>query len=128
MQQYKLILDLKPNDALALNNLAWAAAQLKDPKALGYAEKANQLAPNNPAILDTLGVLLVDNGDAKRDIESLRQATTLAPNAPGIRLNLARALVRDGQKEAAKTELEILAKLGEAFPAQAEVTRLMQAL
>ena len=93
-----------------------------------YAEKADQLVPNNPAILDTLGVLLVDKGDMKRGIESLQRATALAPNAPGIRLNLARALVRDGQKEAAKKELQTLAQLGDKFPAQAEVTKLMQGL
>jgi putative PEP-CTERM system TPR-repeat lipoprotein len=127
-QQYKLILELKPDDALTLNNLAWSAGQLKDPKAIEYAERADQLVPNNPAILDTLGVLLVDKGDMKRGIESLQRATALAPNAPGIRLNLARALVRDGQKEAAKKELQTLAQLGDKFPAQAEVTKLMQGL
>ena len=34
-------------------------------KAVAYAEKANKLAPNQPAIMDTLGVLLVDEKKKK---------------------------------------------------------------
>ena len=78
-RQYKAMLEIQPNDALALNNLAWVAGQLKDPKAIEYAEKADKLAPNNPAILDTLGMLLVEKGDTKRGVEVLQQAA--APRA-----------------------------------------------
>ena len=128
MAQYKAILDQNPNDAIALNNFAWYAGQNKDPKAIEYAEKANKLVPDNPAILDTLGVLLVERGETKRGIESLQRAVALAPEAANTRLNLARALVKDGQKEAARKELEVLAKLGDKFPAQAEVAKMIQAL
>ncbi|MEO8304454.1 MAG: XrtA/PEP-CTERM system TPR-repeat protein PrsT [Betaproteobacteria bacterium] len=127
-QQYKAMLEDRPDDAVWLNNLAWASGQLKDPKAIEYAEKANKLVPNNAAILDTLGVLQVDKGEVKRGIESLQKATALAPNAPGVRLNLARALIKDGQKDAARKELEVLAKLGDKFSGAAEVTKLMQGL
>ena len=63
---------VEPGDALLLNNLAWVAGQVNDPKALEYAERADKLAQDNPGILDTLGVLLVDKGDAKRGIDLLR--------------------------------------------------------
>ncbi len=128
VREFKAILELKPDDALALNNLAWASGQLKDPKAIDYAQKANATVPNNAAILDTLGTLQVEKGDMKNGIASLQRASTLAPNAPGIRLNFARALVKDGQKDAAKKELQELAKLGDKFSGQAEVTKLMQGL
>lgn len=128
MAQYKAILDQYPDDALALNNIAWIAGRNKDPKAIEYAEKANKLVPDNPAILDTMGVLLVDRGETKRGIESLQRAVALAPEAAGIRLNLARALIADGQKDAARKELDVLAKLGDKFPAQAEVAKMIQAL
>jgi putative PEP-CTERM system TPR-repeat lipoprotein len=125
---YSSVLESQPNDVLALNNLAWVAGQLKDPKAIQYAEKAVSLAPDNPTVLDTLGMLLVDNGDTKKGVELLQKATKLAPDAAPIRLNLARALVKDGQKEGAKKELDTLAKLGDKFSDQAEVTKLMQGL
>jgi len=128
LAQYKAILEQNPDDALALNNLAWISGQGKDPKALEYAERANKLVPDNAAFLDTLGVVLVERGQTKRGIESLQRAVSLAPQAATIRLNLARALVRDGQKDAARKELEVLAKLGEKFPAQAEVAKMIQAL
>lgn len=127
-QQYKALLESQPNDALVLNNLAWVAGQLKDPKALEYAEKADKLAPNNPAIQDTLGMLLVEKGDTKRGIAMLRSAASLLPNHAPTRLHLARALIADGQKEAAKKELDELARLGDKFSGQAEVAKLQQGL
>jgi predicted Zn-dependent protease len=58
----------------------------------------------------------------------MKKAADGAPNAPGIRLNYARGLIKAGQKDAAKKELESLQKLGDKFPGQTEVTRLMQGL
>jgi Flp pilus assembly protein TadD len=127
-REYKVMLETKADDALVLNNLAFAAGRLNDPKAIEYAQKADQLVPNNAAILDTLGVLQVETGDVRKGLDSLQRATALAPNSPSIRLNLARALVKDGQKDAAKKELETLAKLGDKFAGQAEVTKLMKEL
>lgn len=126
--RYKEVLAIKADDALALNNLAYVLGQLKDPKALEYAEKAVKIAPNNPSILDTYGMLLVDKGESKRGVEYMLRASELAPAATGIRLNLARALIKDGQKPEAKKELEVLAKLGDRFSEQAEVAKLMQGL
>ncbi|MGI8895482.1 MAG: tetratricopeptide repeat protein, partial [Casimicrobiaceae bacterium] len=121
-------LELQPNNAAWLNNLAWAAGQVKDPKALDYAETANKLAPDQPPIMDTLGVLLVEQGATERGVELLRKASTQAPETPAIRLNLAKGLLKAGQKDAAKKELEELAKLGDKFPAQAEVSEMLKAL
>ncbi len=126
--QYRTILATEPNNAMVLNNAAWAAAQLKDPKALEYAEQANKLVPNNPNIMDTLGNILVEKGDTTRGLELMKKAVDGAPNAVVIRLNFARGLIKAGQKDAAKKELEALQKLGDKFPAQSEVTKLMQGL
>ncbi|MCP5249845.1 MAG: PEP-CTERM system TPR-repeat protein PrsT [Candidatus Accumulibacter sp.] len=127
-KRYREMLEAQPNDPAVLNNMAWVAGQLKDPKAVEYAEKANKLAPNQPAILDTLGVLLVDKGDSARGLEQLKKALELSPQASQIRLNYARALIKTGQKGEARKELEQLAKLGDEFPAQAEVASLLQGL
>jgi len=127
-RQYKTLIELEPGDALALNNLAWVSGELKDPKALEYAERADKLAPGSPQILDTLGTLQVEKGDTAQGVDSLRKAVALAPDESAIRFNLARALVKAGQKDAAKKELETLSKLGDKFAQQAEVTKLMQTL
>ncbi|MGQ5523145.1 XrtA/PEP-CTERM system TPR-repeat protein PrsT [Chitinimonas sp. PSY-7] len=125
---YQKLLAMHPGDAVLLNNLAWTAAQFGDPQALSYAEQAWKLAPDQPAMMDTLGVLLVEKGDATRGLDLLRKAVALAPEAPQVRLNLAKALIKAGQKGEARKELEGLAKLGDKLPAQAEVGQLLKTL
>ena len=127
-QHYRVLLEARPNDPLVLNNLAWVLGQTKDPQALEYAEKAYKLAPNSPIVMDTLGVLLVEKGDTARGVELLQKASGLAPKSNSIRLNLAKALLKAGQKDAAKKELEVLEKLGDKYPAQTEVAQLMKGL
>lgn len=127
-KQYRLLLEAQPENAAVLNNLAWVAGQMKDPKAIEYAEKANKLAPNQPAVMDTLAVLLLDKGDSARALDLLKKALDLAPQASQIRLNYAKALLKAGQKTEARSELDQLAKLGDKFPAQAEVGQLLKGL
>jgi len=128
---YRTLVDAQPENPALLNNLAWALSQGKDPKAIDYAEKALKLAPDQPAFMDTLGVLLVDKGskdDLARGLELLQKAVAAAPQAATIRLNLARALVKADKKDEAKKELDELAKLGDKFQAQAEVAKLLKGL
>ena len=125
---YKEMLQKYPNDVVALNNLASALRQLKDPKALEYAEKANELAPDTAAILDTLGDLLLEKGELKRAVELQQRAVALAPDNTTLRLNYARALIKDGQKESAKKQLLVLEKLGDKYADQEAVAKLRQGL
>ncbi|HRF10518.1 MAG: tetratricopeptide repeat protein [Candidatus Accumulibacter phosphatis] len=127
-RQYRILLEAQPENPVVLNNMAWVAGQLKDPKAIEYAEKANKLAPDQPALLDTLAVLLMDKGDAARALGLFKKALELAPQASQIRLNYARALIKAGKNSEARSELDQLAKLGDKFPAQAEVAQLLKGL
>jgi Flp pilus assembly protein TadD len=128
VQLYAKMLDSQPDSPMLLNNLAWAAGKLNDPKAVQFAEKAHQLAPNEPAIMDTLAVLLMATGRAARALDILQKASALVPGDAGIRLNLAKALIATGKKDAAKKELNELAKLGNKFPGRSEVDQLMRDL
>ena len=123
-KQYKILLQKQPNNAVLLNNAAWVFGQLKDPKALQYAEKANRIAPNTPAIMDTLGSLLAEKGDLARALDVLQAAVKLAPQTPALRLGLARVQVKAGKRAEAKKNLDELTKLGDKFPGQAEVAKL----
>lgn len=109
-QSYRTVLEAQPNDALLLNNLAWALWQQKDPQAVGYAQKASTLAPNNAAISDTLGWMLVEQGQTKRGLELLERAGAAAPEQRDIVLHLAKAQLKDGRKDAARTTLQGLMK------------------
>lgn len=125
---YQAAQALQPNNALILNNLAWSLGQTKSPKALEYAEKANQLAPNQPAFMDTLAMLLADKGQTDKALDLLRAALKLAPQASTIQLNLAKVLVAAGRKDEARRELEALSQLGDKFSQQAEVGQLLKSL
>jgi FimV-like protein len=113
---------------VAMNNLAWSLAQLSDPAALGYAEKAVALAPNSPAIADTLGWLLVSRGETKRGTEILAKAAAAAPNALEIRMHYAKALMKSGDKSGARKELEAVAAAQGESPLKAEAADLLKQL
>lgn len=127
-QHYRNALEIQPNNALVLNNLAWVSGEMKSPKAMEYAEKANLLSPNQPPFMDTMAMLLVSKGETAKAIELLRKALEISPQATAIQLNLAKVLIGAGRKDEARKELDALAKLGEKFTAQSEVARLQKDL
>ncbi len=126
--RYRQVLMLLPDNALALNNVAWLMVQLKEPGALPLAEKANQLLPNQPGILDTLATVLAAEGKPDQALAWQKKAVAVAPDVPGYRLNLARLLIATGDRTQAKAELEKLAALGGRFADQAEVDQLLKTL
>ena len=113
---------------MALNNLAWIYQQEKDPRALEYAEKANQLAPDNPATLDTLGWILIEQGNTSRGLPLLQKANSLAPDAPDIHYHLILGLVKAGDKAKARKELEQLLASGKSFANIEEARTLLKQL
>jgi Tfp pilus assembly protein PilF len=128
VRHYQALLQSQPNNPIILNNVAWALGQLKDPKALDYSERANRIAPNQPAIMETLGTLLAEKGEVTRALEVLQKAVELAPQSPALKLSLARAQIKAGKKSEARKQLDELAKLGDKFAAQAEVAKLSKEL
>jgi putative PEP-CTERM system TPR-repeat lipoprotein len=128
IEQFQAILQQEPKNVVALNDLAWAYQQEKDARALDYAEQANEIAPNNPAVLDTLGWILVDQGNWSRGLPLLQKATTLAPNAADIQYHFAVALLKSGDKAKARKELEQLLASGKTFGAIDEARALLKQL
>jgi putative PEP-CTERM system TPR-repeat lipoprotein len=128
-QQYETLLRQVPNDAFALNNLAWIYHELRDSRALATAEAAHKLAPNNPEMLDTLGWLLVQQGQTARGLPLLEQAVKLGKGArPDIGFHLAATLARSGDKPGARKILEQVLQTKKPFPQQQEAKALMQQL
>lgn len=127
-KHYLAALDVQPNNVVVLNNLAWATGQLQKDGALKYAEKANKLAPNQPAFMDTLATLLAGNNEFKRAVEVQNKALELQPANAYLRLNLAKIYIKSGDKDRAKGELKALEKLGDRFAAQAEVKALLKTI
>ena len=116
---------LQPGNALAYNNLAWVSAKLGKDTAVAYAEKANALAPNQPAIMDTLAMALSEAGDYATALALQNKVIALQPENAIYKLNLAKIYLQGGNKELARRELDELGKLGAKFAAQAEVVSLL---
>ena len=125
---YRSVMEVQPNNAMAMNNVAWLLGQQKRPGALALAEKANDLLPNQPALMDTLAYLLALENQAARAVVVQKKAIAAAPDNHGLRLTLAKIYLQSGDKAQARTELSALAQLGDKFGAQAEVTKLMGSL
>jgi tetratricopeptide (TPR) repeat protein len=85
VELYEAAIKRNQNNALALNNLAVLYSESGDSRALSYAERAYQLQPKNPAILDTYGWMLFNGGDKTKGRELLQQALLLAPDDENIR-------------------------------------------
>ncbi len=108
-EQYAVVLEQQPKNAIALNNSAWALHELKDERAVDYGRRAYEAAPKSAAVIDTYGTILVAKGDRK-GVELLREAVSLAPTSAQLRLHLAEALVKFDDKPGARSELETLLK------------------
>jgi putative PEP-CTERM system TPR-repeat lipoprotein len=126
--RYRIALQRNPDSPLLLNNLAWVSNALGRPEALEYAERAHELAPDDPAIMDTLGAILAQAGQVERGLEMLGRAAAGAPDEHQIRLNFAKALLKSARNSAARRELEQLAKLDESIPARQEAVQLLGGL
>ncbi len=125
---YQAVLRLRPDSAVTLNNLAWAAHNLGRPGALGFAERAAQLRPMEPAFLDTLAQLLEKANQLDQALQREARAVELAPDSPGYRVVLARLYARTGDKARARAELDRLTSLGKRFGGQAQVDEVRKLL
>ena len=126
--RYRAVLELLPEHALALNNVAWLMAKQGKPGALALAEKANQLMPNRAPLLDTLASVLEAENQLPKAIDAQKRAIAAAPKDPVLNLRLAKLYIKSGDKSGARAELDALAKLGDRFNGQAEVASLLKSL
>ena len=125
---YKSVLKLVPDSFPVLNNLALMLNALKDPAALSYAEQAYAIAPTSPAIQDTYGWILLENGETKRALDLLAKAAQGEPKSAEIRMHLAKALLKSGDKAGAKKELESVIQNDDRNTQKAEAEQLLKAL
>ena len=125
---YERALKIAPDDAQILNNLANVLLILKDPGAIKVAEQAAAKDPGNAGAIDTLGWVLLKNGQADRALQFLRDARLRQPGNPEIGYHLAVALVQSGRKAEAKTELESALKSGLAFEGAEQAKVLLRSL
>ena len=109
---YEQILKIDPNQAIALNNLAFRKAEegLDLDSALTMAQKARQIQPNATAMADTLGWIYIKknmSADAERIFKDLVKKE---PANSTFHYHYGMALMQKGDKSSARRELETALK------------------
>ncbi len=127
-QQYAEVIKTTPDNAIALNNLAWIIRNDDPAKALGYARRASALAPDSGAVLDTLAVVEYINKDYARAQRSIERALRANSTQPSLHYHSAMIAVAAGDKAAAKVTLQKLLASKPDFPELADAQALMAQL
>ncbi len=117
-----------PKDALVLNNLAWITRAENPDQALSYAKEALNLAPQDPEIMDTLGVILMDKGQAQEGLRYLRKAVERSPNNLSTQFHLAQGLARNGDKVEAQGVIKTVLSTNRPFPERGQAQALLNEL
>ncbi len=126
-KQFENVLAQQPNNVIALNNLAWLYQQKGDDRARNLAQRAYMRAPT-PETADTLGWIMVGQGDAKSAVRLLEQSSQQRPDDPALKYHLAVALNSTGRKEEAVKLLQPLVSRPDAFADRPAARKLLQAL
>jgi tetratricopeptide (TPR) repeat protein len=104
---YRKVIEANENNAVALNNLAYLLAEHtnQSDEALKHAQKAKELAPENPDYEDTLGWVLYRKGLYDLAVKHLESAAA-KKNAAVLKYHLAMAYAKAGNQQRARTTLE----------------------
>lgn len=126
--QFQEIRRLAPETLATLNNLAYLYQKENDRRALATAEQALKLAPDHPAVQDTAGWIMIENGQVSRGLALLRKAVAKAPDSPTVRYHYAMGLIKSGDKVQARQELERVVASSQKFPEIDEAKTLLAGL
>jgi len=108
--RYRAVLAVDAANLEALNDLAYNLAQQNPDEALPLAQQAAEIAPDNPAVQDTLGFVFYRKGDYRNAINYVKTAVTKEPT-PRRQFHLAMCYSKSGdQNLAAKTMAAALEK------------------
>lgn len=93
-------LKLSPNQPYVLNYIGytWALRGENLPQALAMLNQAVSLAPDEGAIIDSLGFVNLKTGDTKQAMQLLIKAVQMDPDDAEVNAHLGDAFYADGQK------------------------------
>ncbi len=120
-------LELSPEQPTVLNYLgySWAEKGVRLAEARQMIEKAVQLQPNDGAIVDSLGWVMLRQGDSQGAVRLLERATELRPDDPTINGHLGDAYAAAGRRLEAEYQWRRALLL---HPEEAEAARLRMKL
>ncbi len=115
---YRNILEQDNTYVPAMNNMAYLVADNYGnlEEALALAVNAFRLRPNDPSIMDTVGYVLIRQGEMVEALPYLEKSAAMLPGQPDVQIHLAQAYLGAGQQQKAR---EILQKVT-AMPYQSQ--------
>ncbi|MEH6593440.1 MAG: XrtA/PEP-CTERM system TPR-repeat protein PrsT [Halioglobus sp.] len=122
---YAQVIELDPDNVIALNNQAWLTREQNPTQALEYVRHANSLAPDSAEILDTLAVVEFANKNYKQAQRSIERALLQGPDNPSLLYHSAMISAALGDTASAITILEDLLGDGPEFPEIGEARKLL---
>lgn len=129
VSQFHKVLETQPNNVIALNNIAFRLANNlnRADEALPYAQKAGELAPDNPAVNDSMGWVFYQKGMYSNALQYLRRAVGQHAT-PTREYHLAMTYARLGNKSKAEQALLAAEKLDPNLPESQTAHRLLAQL
>ena len=116
IEQYRNVVALDSKDSMSWNALAYLLAQSKQPdEALKHAQKAKELAPDNPAVDDTLGWIYYQQGSYPLAVLHLEAATGREGTAVR-KYHLAMAYLKAGKPDRGRQTLDAALKMNPNLP------------
>ncbi len=125
---YESALQADPENELVLNNLAWTLREKEPKAAMEYAQKAYDINPESAVVMDTMGVILLNQGKTRRALDLLTRSVELTPGNLDTRFHLSQALVQSGDKSAAQEMLQELLSESGNFSERKNAAALLKSL
>lgn len=125
---YEKVLQSDGSELIALNELAWHLREEQPQKALVYAQRASELSPNSPVVLDTLALVQMSNGQFELAKRSIERALQKAPANLSIRYHSAVIAEASGDSWEASNILSELLEDAAVFPERKEAEEMLQRL
>lgn len=125
-RDYRGALESQPDNVWALTNLAGMLLKERPVEALVLADRAAQVAPFRADVKTVHASALAANKRLDDAVRVQLEAVAMAPEAPGLRLALARLYLTAGKKDKARDQLEPLLSRPASAALLAEVRTLLQ--
>jgi putative PEP-CTERM system TPR-repeat lipoprotein len=126
--RYEQVLEADPDNIMALNNLAWYLRETDSEKALDYAGRAFQQAPDSTKITDTLAMVQLAAGETDKARATLQSVKVKEPNNLTLQYHSALIDISAGETSRALATLSSILEGGQSFPQRAEAEEVFDQL
>ena len=114
---YRKALEINPDFAPAANNLAYHLSEREKnyDETLKYARKAKAILPEDPSVMDTLGLVYFRKGLYGNAVEEFKDCLEIIPDNPLVHYHLGITYAKKGDKKLAVLALSKALEINRNF-------------